>query len=468
MFFLFLAPHILKKIRPAFFKGGLFLKHSLPLKNSLVAGTLLLTLAGSLSRVIGFFYRIFLSRTIGAEGIGIYQLIFPLLALCISLTSSGIQTAVSKFTAEKYGSGRTGEAFLCLYAGFFLSIASSLSACTFLCRYADALAAGYLDEPRCAPLIRIMAYSLPFSAVHACANGYYYGMKKAAVPAVSQLLEQVVRVASVYVIALIYTEKGAALSADIAVWGIVCGEIFSALFCITVLPFQKKQGHFIGMLKNIALFSLPLTANRVALNFFQSLEALMIPSRLRLFGYTQSEALSVFGILTGMALPMILFPNVVTNSVSVMLLPAISEARAKHDHLRIQKAIKKTIESCMILGLMSTLFFLLSGRFIGEYVFGNTLAGTFICTLSWICPFLFLSTTLTSILHGLGRPTTTFLLNLLSSGIRILGIYAFIPMFGIRAYLMAMLLSQLFLAGSATFLLVRFCKKSRHAMVLSP
>ena len=156
------------------------MKHSLPLKNSLVAGTLLLTLAGSLSRVIGFFYRIFLSRTIGAEGIGIYQLIFPLLALCISLTSSGIQTAVSKFTAEKYGSGRTGEAFLCLYAGFFLSIASSLSACTFLCRYADALAAGYLDEPRCAPLIRIMAYSLPFSAVHACANGYYYGMKKAA------------------------------------------------------------------------------------------------------------------------------------------------------------------------------------------------------------------------------------------------------------------------------------------------
>ena len=151
-----------------------------------------------------------------------------------------------------------------------------------------------------------------------------------------------------------------------------------------------------------------------------------------------------------------------------MLLPAISEARAKRDHLRIQKAIKKTIESCMILGLMSTLFFLLSGRFIGEYVFGNALAGTFICTLSWICPFLFLSTTLTSILHGLGRPTATFLLNLLSSGIRILGIYAFIPMFGIRSYLMAMLLSQLFLAGSATFLLVRFCKKSRHAMVLSP
>ena len=461
MFFLFLPLHILNKNPTrSFFKGGLFLKHSLPLKNSLIAGTLLLTLAGSLSRVIGFFYRIFLSRTIGAEGIGIYQLIFPLLALSISLTSSGIQTAVSKFTAEKFAEKHAGEAYLCLYAGLFLSIASSLLACVFLYFNADMLAANYLDEPRCANLIRIMAYSLPFSSVHACANGYYYGAKKAAIPAVSQLLEQLVRVASVYVICLIYTENGTALSPKIAVWGIVCGEIFSALFCITVLPFKKQEGQFSVMLKNIALFSLPLTANRVALNFFQSLEALMIPSRLRFFGYTQSEALSVFGILTGMALPMILFPNVLTNSVAVMLLPAISEAKARHDHMLIFRAIKKTIESCMILGLMSTLFFLLSGRLIGEYVFRNTLAGTFISTLSWICPFLFLSTTLTSILHGLGKPTATFLLNLLSSGIRILGIYAFVPLFGIRAYLMAMLLSQLFLSGGATLLLARFCRKS--------
>ncbi len=442
------------------------MKHSLPLKNSLIAGTLLLTLAGFLSRVIGFFYRIFLSRTIGAEGIGIYQLIFPLLALSISLTSSGIQTAISKFAAEKFAAKQSGEAYLCLYAGLFLSITASLLVCVFLCSNADLLAKSYLDEPRCAPLIRIMAYSLPFSAVHACANGYYYGTKKAAVPALSQLLEQLVRVASVYVICLIYTQNGTALSPEIAVWGIVCGEIFSALFCITVLPFQKQNGLFFGMLHNIALFSLPLTANRVALNFFQSLEALMIPSRLRLFGYTQSEALSVFGILTGMALPMILFPNVLTSSASVMLLPAISEARARHDHALIVKAIKKTIESCMILGFMSTLAFLVSGRLIGTYIFQNTLAGTFICTLSWICPFLFLSTTLTSILHGLGKPTATFILNLLSSGIRILGIYAFVPVFGIRAYLMAMLVSQLFLSVGAVLLLSAIIKKClRHSQL---
>lgn len=434
------------------------MKQSL-LKNTLITGTLLLTFAGFLSRIIGFFYRIFLSRCIGAEGIGIYQLIFPLLALCISLTSSGIQTAISKYTAEKYASKHTQAAFTYLYAGFFLSIALSCLAYAFLYQNSEFLALHYLKEKRVAPLLQIMGLSLPFSSVHACVCGYYYGCKKAAIPAISQLFEQIVRVASVYLIYLIELENGRTPTPAIAVWGIVLGEIFSTLFCITAIRFQKHSGSLLHAFKNIALFSIPLTANRVALNFFQSVESLLIPTTLKQFGYTNSEALSVFGILTGMALPMILFPNVLTGSVAVMLLPAISEAHEKKNHTLIFKTIKKTIESCMILGLMSTLVFLLSGHFIGEFIFQNSLAGTFITTLGWICPFMFLSTTLSSILHGLGKTTITFLLNLLASIIRILGIVLFVPHYGIRAYLMSMLFSQLFLSGLFTFFLYHFCQK---------
>lgn len=430
-------------------------------KNSIITGTLLLTLAGFLSRIIGFFYRIFLSRCIGAEGIGIYQLIFPLLALCISFTSSGIQTAISKFTAEKYATGNTPAAFCYLYAGFFLSITLSVLTCIFLYQNSDFLALHYLKEKRVALLLQIMGLSLPFSSIHSCICGYYYGCRKAAVPAVSQLLEQFARVASVYLIYLIESEKGQTPTPVIAVWGIVLGEIFSTLFCITIMRFQKKSGNMLHAVKNIAFYSLPLTANRVALNFFQSLESLLIPAHLKSFGYTTSEALSVFGILTGMALPMILFPSVLTGSVAVMLLPAVSEAYEQKNHTLIFKTIKKTIESCMILGLMSTLVFLLSGHFIGEFIFQNSLAGTFITTLGWICPFLFLSTTLSSILHGLGKTTTTFIFNLLASVIRILGILLFVPYYGIRAYLMSMLFSQLFLSGGFTLLLYHFCQQKK-------
>lgn len=178
-----------------------------PLKsisNPLIAGTLLLTVTGLSNRVIGFFYRIFLSRIIGAEGLGIYQLIFPVFALCIAFSSSGIQTAVSRFVAAA-DHKNTGMSYL--YAGLVLSVGIALSLTVILISYSDFIAIHILDETRCAPLLVILSYCLIPASVHACINGYYYGKKKTLVPSVSQLMEQVVRVLSVYTLYLICLEK---------------------------------------------------------------------------------------------------------------------------------------------------------------------------------------------------------------------------------------------------------------------
>ena len=154
-----------------------------------------------------------------------------------------------------------------------------------------------------------------------------------------------------------------------------------------------------------------------------------------------------------MAWPLIMFPSVITNSVSVMLLPMISEAQAKKNHDLIVKAIRRTVESCLILGFLSTLAFLMTGKLIGNIIFGNSLAGTFIITLSWICPFLYLSATLTSILHGLGKPGITFLLNLAGCGIRILFVVFAIPVIGIKGYLYALLTSQIVISVLSIYIL---------------
>ena len=88
-------------------------------------------------------------------------------------------------------------------------------------------------------------------------------------------------------------------------------------------------------------------------------------------------------------MPMILFPNVLVNSVSVLLMPAISEAYARKDFHLIRRTIKKTVFYCLLLGFSCTFGFLLTGKWIGQFIFQNTLAGSFILILSWICPFLY-------------------------------------------------------------------------------
>ncbi|MCI5620071.1 MAG: oligosaccharide flippase family protein [Lachnospiraceae bacterium] len=417
------------------------------LHNPLIGGTLLLTLTGLLSKVIGFFFKIFLSRTIGAEGVGIYQLIFPVYAMGIAFSASGIQTAISRNVAAASGKPGSAHPIQYLYAGLFLSLILSLLAELPIYFFSDELALTILDEPRCSSLLRIVSYALPFACVHSCVNGYYYGQKKTAIPAVTQLAEQCVRVFSAYILVEICLEKQLKITPALAVWGIVCGEIASMLISLTCLRLQKLRRGFCHALRSVAVFAVPLTANHVTYHAFSSVEAILIPLQLKAFGYSNSDALSVFGILTGMAMPMILFPSALTNSVSVLLMPTISEAVAKKDLALVRKATQKTIIYCLLLGFACTGFFLLTGGFIGQYIFHNTLAGNFIRILGWICPFLYLATTLSSILHGLGKPATAFYINLGGCTLRILCILLLIPSFGIRSYLYSMLASQLLVAG---------------------
>ena len=432
----------------------------------LITGTLLLTIAGLLSRLIGFFYRIFLSQTIGAEGMGIYQLTFPIHILTISLTSSAIQTAISRFVAQSAISNNnlntenSNKKALCnekcyLTAGLILSLSLSFFCMIVLYQFSDLIAIHFLEEPRCAPLLQILSFTIPFGAIHACINGYFYGLKKTFVPASSQHLEQVARVGSVWLFFQISIEKHNAISLNLIAWGMVVGELAATLFSISFLQRKKNRGRRLLAVKQIFFMSLPLSANRVLVNLLQSMEAVMIPGQLRQYGYNASESLSVYGILTGMALPMVLFPSVLTNSVSVMLLPAIAEAQEKRERHYIISLIKKTCLYSLLLGFLCTLLFLLLGRWMGDFLFANSLAGTFIVTLGWICPFLYLSTTLHSILNGLGRTTSTFFLNVIGLGIRIGFVLFIIPIAGIKGYLWGILISQAVMAGGALLLLLK-------------
>ena len=436
-------------------------------RSSLIKGTLILTLAGTLSRFIGFFYKIFLSRTIGAEALGIYQLIFPLFAFCLALSCGGLQTAISRYTASSK-TDRIARSYLTI--GTTLSLVLSFCCAVFLFRYADFLSLHLLGEARCEPLLRIMAVAIPFACIHACISGYYYGRKKAGIPSASQLVEQLIRVLGVWLVCSILTEQQQEFTAAIAVWGLVFGEIASALFSLTALSakkntvfrksaFQKTTNTAFYDLKartsNLCSMAIPLTINRVSLSLAQSLENILIPLSLRSFGYSSEDALSVYGILTGMVFSTIMFPAVLSNSLSAMLLPEIAKAQAEKKEQQIAHLIRKTIESSLVLGFLCTLLFLLGGSYIGVFLFGNHLAGVYIRTLSWISPFLFLSGTLCSILHGFGKPKTVLALNIIGSCIRIFCIFYFVPTIGIRGYLWGMLASQIFTSLTAWIYLSR-------------
>ena len=307
-------------------------------KNPLITGTLLLTAAGFLSRILGFFYRIFLSRTIGAEGLGIYQMIFPIHGIAFALCAGPIQTSISRLAAANVKKGRST---------FRAGLAISLTISVILMIAAPFLAEHVLLEPQCAPLLPIMALSIPFSAIHACICGYYYGMKKTAVPALSQLLEQFIRIGAVLLIANVAATNGKTISVSLAVWGMLIGEAASAIFSFLYYTFttDDRRGSrtsqpaysFLSLAAPLMAMALPLMGNRLILGCLQSLEAIFVPNKLLEFGLSNAEALSTYGVLTGMALPFIFFPSAITNSLAVVLLPTVSEAQAAGNERKIER-----------------------------------------------------------------------------------------------------------------------------------
>ena len=427
-----------------------------------IKGTLILTLTGLLSRVIGFFYRIYLSRLFGEEGMGIYQLLSPVLALSFSLCAAGIQTAISKYVAASVAKGNRKDSYRYLFTGLFLSLLLSVPCMLLLLMFSDFVAVHFLLEARTASMLRIIALSIPAGAVHSCINGYYYGIKKTMLPSSTQLMEQFMRFFCVLAADFLARRSHTVPHINAAVVGLVVGECAAMLISLLAIYFRfyrEEAGGFgisrFHAIRDLLVLAFPLTVSRIVVNLLQSVEAVAIPSRLCRYGYDSVTALSVYGVLTGMALPLLFFPNALTGSMSLLLLPMVSEADAKGNTDAVKNTTLKTIQSCLLLGAACTLFFFLSGPFLGRFLFHSELAGRYIRSLSLLCPFLYLCTTLSGILHGLGKAVSVFFVNIFSLSLRLLFVFFLIPAFGIDCYILSMVLSQLLSAFFYLFLLYR-------------
>jgi len=449
------------------------------LKNQIIKGTFILSAAGILTRMIGFYYRIFLSNTIGATGIGLYQMIFPMYGLCISFAVTGIQMAISKYVAAGYARKDYRGILQILKAGLSISLYLSIFISFVLSLFSGFIAEEIIGDVRCQHLLKLAAYAIPCCAIHGCIIGYFLGKSQTVIPAAAQLFEQISRVGVVYIIALLTAKEGEYLSPNAAMAGLFVGELVSTLICLCALGnevysikrllkntdfsntiSQKKNTVIteINYHKKILSLSYPITLSRVITSVIMSFEAVLILYCLKKYGLGHEESIRIYGVLTGMAMPFIFFPSTITGAISAMILPSVSESESAGDYVKIAKTTTTVVKYCFSIGIFFATLFYIYGYGIGTTLFHNTDAGTFISILSWLCPFMYLGSTLSSILNGLGHTKITFGVNLSVAFSKVAFIWLLIPVYGIKGYLWGLLISEILSA----FLLLFFVKKYTH------
>ncbi len=444
--------------------------------HKLLKGTLILTIAGFLTRIIGFIYKIYLADMLGAKMLGIYQLVFPVYSICFTIYGAGIQTAISQVIASNAGSQKKTTSPGKIFAiGVTLSMTLACTLTLLVFSQAEWVAVHVAMEASLTPYLQILSILFPFCSLSACINGYYYGIQEAKIPAITQIVEQIARVLFVMGFAFFCSATVSdEIKCGIAVGGLVAGEIISGLYnsyqlffrsslrknstiCCRpvsgkeVLSTQSKlhknmiSSHFHtgSIFRTVLWLAATLTATKLFVSILHSIESFLLPAMLKSFGCSPEQALSVYGILTGMSLSFLFFPSTITNSFAVMLLPSIADAHARKDIEKIRHSVTLSVKYSLLIGLLCTCIFLLFGKEMGLVFFHNEDAGNYLTVLSWLCPFLYLGTTLTSIINGMKKTQITFLFTVISISVKILILVLAVPIYGIRAYLVGLLLSQL-------------------------
>ncbi|MCL1936383.1 MAG: polysaccharide biosynthesis protein [Defluviitaleaceae bacterium] len=417
------------------------------MKKNVFTSAIILILAGFITRILGFVYRIYMSNIIGSMGMGLYGLIFPVYMLAWSITCSGFTTTISKLTSSEKAKGQYGNIRLFLIQAILITSGIGVVFGMIIYFFAPFIAVNIFNEPRILISLKVLAFGIPFMAAGSCIRGYFYGLHDSLIPAISQVLEQVIRIFLVYMIATMFASSGIEIVVAAAVVGIVVSEIVSFLYVLFAYKdynLHKKSKEKFKLnpsnktkqsLNILVSMSVPLSLSRVSGSLLSTLENILIPQRLMTFGMTQTEALSEFGKLTGMAIPLIQLPSVVLVAFSISLVPAISEAIEIKNYKKINNILSKTMIFSMVVGIGGAAGFIIFSDILGDIIYRENISSMLIY-LGLLSPFLYANVLLTGVLNGLGAQIFIFRNSLLSSFISIGFIYFLIPIIGVYGYIL--------------------------------
>ena len=430
---------------------------------SLFKTIVLITFFSALTRVAGFIFRIFLSRAIGSESLGIYQAAFSVFMVLLTIVSSGIPLIISRMSASyRAKNEKKSEAVLVSVALIFTIILSVLL-CLIVFLFKN-IFAGLFTDARCVQILIVLLPSLVFSAVYSVFRGALWGQNNYFALCISELYEQIVRIFICVLIlgagfSVIENATSVALSLTIA-----C--LFSMIFVVLLYFFyggklgKPSRKVFVPLFKQ----STPITGIRVAGSFLQPLIALIIPARLSAIGYTPSQAMSIYGVAVGMTLPLLFVPTTVIGSLSTALIPDISTAVAQNNQSHIENRVRTSITFSLFVSCLFVPVYLALGEMAGLFIFDNALSGTLLAQAAGVLVPLGLTNISSALLNSLGMEVKSFTNYVIGAVFMFFALWFLPALIGINALIYGMGISFIVTAVLNFVMLKRKLKIKLHIL----
>ncbi|MGL5649947.1 MAG: stage V sporulation protein B [Clostridium sp.] len=431
-------------------------------KDNFFRNSLLLTTSNIATGILGFIFSIYLSKVLGAEGMGLYNLVMPVYHLFICLMTSGIVAAISKVSAIYNNSNEHENLSKTVKTVSIFNIIWAVSIGLFVFFFAPIIAKFGIHDVRTINAIRVACPAMIFISLSNILKGYFLGTSRIKIPALIDIFEKAMRLITIFLLLYTFKTDNLTLLVTLAYVSLAIGELQSLIFlffyykkCTRNIPYRKnvQTDGRLQLLFNVLIITFPLCINGFLNGIFSTISTWIVPQRLLAAGFNYSEALSMIGRYTGMAMTLIGIPLIVVGTLNSLLIPDLSQTLSQGRNYDAIQRIKKVLKLTFILGLATTIICNLVPNNLGEIFYGRNDLGSYIKMASLSAPLFFCSTTMFGILNGLGKQTAIVRNSLIVASMELISLFFFtsIPEINIYGFSITLFISSILCLGLNMF-----------------
>ncbi|MBQ8227943.1 MAG: oligosaccharide flippase family protein [Clostridia bacterium] len=411
----------------------------------LLINTLMLTASSFLMRTVSVSFNVYITNIIGAEGIGLFQLVSTVYAMAITFSSAGIRLASMRLIADSLALGKQNQRQImkrCLFYGFVCGVIIGL----ILIGSANIISTKWLESESTASSLRILSISLPFVSMSAALNGYFTSEGKIMRYTSVQIFEQLFKIGiTVFFISRI-THKSSEEFCEAIVMGISLAEMFSLLSSYSVYRFTsrtEKDKKIKNIWNNLFRIALPDAIGSQMRSVLTTVEHILIPKGLKKSGGSVSDAIATYGIVHGMTLPVILYPSALISSLSGLLVPEISSHHTSGQQKRIYYIIRRVLHLTLIFAIGTAGIMFFNAEKLSYAFYENDDCSFYIKILAPLIVVMYMDTSVDGMLKGLDQQMSYMKYNIIDAGSCVALVYFLVPVMGVKGYILVIYLSEL-------------------------
>lgn len=418
--------------------------------------TALVTMFTAFEHFLGFLYRIILSRTLGAEGLGVYQVALTVYSVFLTVSASGLPVTLSRVISKHRAAGTPKRGNAATSAAVLIALMFSLPVTLLLFFLRDPFSQIFAD-PRSADLFYILLFGLSFTALYTVIRGSFWGNRRFFAYSVVELFEEISMIAiGVLLILVIPSDLPNVNKAAIAVFlsHFLSFAIALSYYLIKGGRFPSPKKEFLPILKS----SLPVTSMRAASSLISSLISVLFPMRLIASGVSPARAMSEYGVVYGMVMPVLMLPSTLIGSVALVLVPELAENYYKKNQEKVSMLVKKSLNVTLLTAFCLFPLFFVCGESVGIFLFSDATSGKLISYSAFLLVPMSISMITTSMLNSMGCEKQTLCFFLTGSAAMLLSVW-FLPKYlGSGALVLGMALDYLLVSVCSLILLSRKTK----------